>query len=323
MGERMAKYVEILFRHRLRFLILLVVLPAELALACVFLFPHQTGTASLWVDTPAYITVSQGASGWNSYLTPAQNTVDSLDQLRSTDSFFRKLRGSLDASKTFESISERDSVLSTVTTDTLITATGSHLVVLTYTCPHQPICTNVLTATVQIYHQWLLDRETAQADVAITFYTGQVADAQKKLESDENALTDYVNAHPSVKATDATLNPEFGQLISTVDGDKSSAAALQQKLDDTKLSKAAIQQLDGTVFKVVDPARTVGGRLNNLPKKQMTIAGIAALALAAAVLLIMVWSDRSTREPKDIEGRVRIPVVVTIPDLALMRAGDG
>jgi capsular polysaccharide biosynthesis protein len=319
----MAKYVEILFRHRLRFLILLVVLPAELAMACIFLFPHQTASASLWVDTPAYITISQAATGWNSYLTPAQNVVDQVDQLRSTDSFFRTLRSNLDASNTFESISERDSVLTTVATDTLITATGSHLVVLTYTCPHQPICTNVLTATIQIYHQWLVDLETAQAAVAIDFYTGQVADAQTKLESDENALTDYVNTHPSVKATDATLNPEFGQLISTVDGDKSTAAALQQKLNDTKLNKAAIEQLDTTVFKVVDPARTIGGRLNNLPKKQMTIAGIASLALAAAVLLIMVWSDRSTRDVKDIESRVRIPVVVTIPDLTLMAGVDG
>jgi capsular polysaccharide biosynthesis protein len=319
----MAKYVEILFRHRLRFLILLVVLPAELALACIFLFPHQTAASSLWVDTPAYITIPGAASGWNSYLTPAQNTVDALDQLRSTDSFLRTLRSNLDASNTFESISERDSVLSTVATDTLVTATGSHLVVLSYTCPHQPICTNVLTATVQIYNQWLVDQETAQASVAINFYTGQLADAQKKLESDETALTDYVNAHPGVKAADSTLIPEFGQLISTVDGDKSSVAALQSKLDDTKLNQAAIEQLDTTVFKVVDPARTIGGRLNNLPKKQMTIAGIASLALAAAVLLMMVWSDRSTREPKDIESRVRIPVVVTIPDLALMGSVDG
>src|ERR1700674_25045 len=319
----MAKYVEILFRHRLRFLILLLVLPAELALACVFLFPPQTAASSLWVDTPAYIPISPAASGWNSFLTPAQNTVDILDQLRSTDSFFRALRSNLDAANTFENISERDSVLATVTTDTLVTATGSHLVVLSYTCPHQPICTNVLTATVQLYHQWLVDQQTAQATVAINFYTGSIAAAQTKLQSDETALTDYVSAHPSVKATDAQLNPEFGQLISTVDGDKSAVAVLQQKLDDTKLSNAAVGQLDSTVLRVVDPARTGGGRLNNLPKKQMTIAGIASLALAAAVLLMMVWSDRSTREPKDIEGRVRIPVVATIPDLAFMGAVDG
>src|SRR6202049_278208 len=100
----MAKYVEILFRHRLRFLILLVVLPAELALACIFLFPHQTATSSLWVDTPAYISIPGAASGWNSYLTPAQNNVDALDQLRSTASCFKTLQSSLDTQNTFDSI---------------------------------------------------------------------------------------------------------------------------------------------------------------------------------------------------------------------------
>jgi uncharacterized protein involved in exopolysaccharide biosynthesis len=323
MGWRMAKYVEILFRHRLRFLILLLILPSELALACILLFPHQTAVSSLWVDTPAYISISPAASGWNTYLTPAQNTVDALDQLRSTDSFAKSLRSSLDATNTFDTTSERDSVLLTVKTDTVIAATGSHLVVLTYTCPHEPICTNVLTSTVQIYHLWLVDQQTAQAKVAIDFYTGQLADARTKLRSDETALTDYVAAHPSVKATDATLIPEFDQLIRNVDGDKSAVSVLQQKLDDTKLTNAAVGQLDSTVLKVVDPARVVGGRLNALPKKQMTIAGVASLALAAAVLLGMVWSDRSTREPKDIESRVRIPVVVTIPDLGLMAAADG
>lgn len=322
MGWQMAKYVEILFRYRLRFLILLVILPSEVALACILLFPHQTAVSSLWVDTPAYISISPAASNSSPYLSPAQNAVDALDQLRRTDSFAKTLRTSLDAMNTFESSSERDSVLATVTTDTLITATGSHLVVLTYTCPRQPICTNVLTSTEQIYHQWLVDQETAQAKVAIDFYTGQLADAQAKLTRDETALTDYVAAHPSLKPADAPLIPEFDQLIRSVDGDKSSVSALQQKLDDTKLTYAAVGQLDSTVLKVVDPARTVGGWLNALPKKQMAIAGIASLALAAAVLMTMVWSDRSTREPRDIEGRLRIPVVVTIPDLALVGA-DG
>jgi hypothetical protein len=323
MGWRMAKYVEILFRYRLRFLILLVILPVELALACVALFPHQTAVSSLWVDTPAYVSISPATSGWNAYLTPAQNTVDALDQLRSTDSFVKSLRVSLDGMNTFRNASEGDSVMATVTTDTGVTAAGSHLVVLSNTCPYQPICSNILTATIQIYHQWLVDQQTGQARVAIDFYTGQLSDAQAKLKSDEAALVAYIAEHPGVRTTDAPLIPEFDRLISNENTDKGAVAAWQQKLDDTKYSNAAVGQLDSTVLKVVDPARTVGGRLSNLPKKQMTIAGIAGLALAAAVLLMMVWSDRSTREPRDIESRLRIPVVVTIPDLGLMGAADG
>jgi hypothetical protein len=323
MGWPMAKYVEILFRHRLRFLILLFFLPVELAGACILLFPHQTAVSSLWVDTPTYISVSSASSGWNQYLTPAQNTADALDQLRSTDAFSTSLRSSLDAANTFQSGSERDSVLATVTTDTVITANGSHLVVLTYTCPHEPICSSVLNSTEKIYHQWLVDQETAQAKVAIDFYTSQLGGAQATLRSDNTALAGYVAAHPSVRPADAPLIPQFDQLIRNVDTDKQAVSTLQQKLDDIKLSNAAVGQLDSTVLKVVDPPRIVGGRINSLPRKQMAVAAIASLALAVAVLVIMVWSDRSAREPKDIESRLRIPVVATIQDLAFIGAADG
>ena len=319
----MAKYVEILFRHRLRFLMLLVLLPAELAGACIVLFPHQTAVSSLWVDTPAYISISPAASGWDQYLTPAQNTVDALNQLRSTNSFVNTLTSSLDASHTFQNAGERDSVVSTLLTDMIVTANGSHLVVINYTCPHEPICTNVVTSTEQIYHQWLVDQQSAQAKVAIDFYTGQLADSRAKLKSDENALAVYLAAHPNVKASDAPLIPQFDQLIRSVDGDTLAVATLQQKLDDTKLSNAAVGQLDSTVLRVIDPPRIVGGRLGSLPRKQMAIAVIAGLIVAVGVLVFMAWSDRSAREPKDIEGRLRIPVVATIHDLALMGSADG
>lgn len=323
MGWRMAKYFETVFRHRLRFLILLFVLPAGVEVACVLLFPHQTAVSSLWVDTPAYISISPAASGWNQYQTPSQNTVDALDQLRSTDSFVNSLATNLDAMSTFNSASERNSVLATVTTDTVITYNGSHLVVLTYTCPHEPICSNVLTATVQIYHQWLTAEQTAQAKVAITIYTGQLHDAQAKLTADEAALTAYVAKHPNQTTADSTLIPEFGQLIRNVASDRDAVAVAQTKLDDTNLTEAALEQLDSTVLKVVDPPRTVGGRISSLPKRQMAIAGLAAYALAAGVLVMMVWSDRSTREAKDIESRLRIPVVTTISDLGRAGAPDG
>jgi uncharacterized protein involved in exopolysaccharide biosynthesis len=319
----MAKYVEILFRHRLRFLILIFFLPVEVAGACILLFPHQTAVSSLWVDTPTYISISPAASGGSAYLTPAQNTADALNQLRSTDSFLTTLQNSLDSASTFQNVSERDSVLATLPTDLAIVANGSHLVVLTYTCPRQPMCSNVLNSTEQIYHQWLADQQSAQAKVAIDFYSAQLLDAQAKLRTDETALESYVAAHPGVKTAQAPLIPEFDHLIRNVDDDTTAVSTFQQKLNDTKLTNAAVGQLDSTVLKVIDPPRTVGGRINSLPKKQMVIGAIASLALAVAVLVIMVWSDRSAREPKDIESRLKLPVVATINDLAVMGASDG
>jgi len=323
MARRMTKYVEILFGHRLRFLILILVLPAELALACVFLFPHQTATSDLWVDTPAYIQISPSVQGWDQYLTPAQNTVDALDQLRGTQSFVNTLSAKLDLLNTFRDTSERDSVMATAATDIVIVANGSHLVGLTYTCPRQPICTNVLLAIEQIYRQWLDDQQTAQANVAINFYTGQLSDAQTKLTADQTALSNYLAAHPNVKASDAAIVPQLDLLIRNVDNDLLQVADLQQKLDDTKLTDAAVNQTDSTVLKVIDPPRTVGGKLSSLPRKQMLIAGAAGLALAVVVLVFMAWSDRTVREARDLERFLRLPIAAIIPDLALAGFRDG
>ncbi len=319
----MAKYVEILFRHRLRFLILIVLLPAELAVACIFLFPHQTASSALWVDTPAYIDISPAVQGWNQYLTPAQNTVDALDQLRGTDSFVNTLRSQLDATNSFKDSSERDSVMATVATDIIVTPNGSHLVGLTYTCPRQPLCSDVLAATEQIYRQWLSDQQGAQAKVAIDFYTGQLADARTKLSADQTALSSYLAAHPDIKPSDAAILPQFDLLSRNVDGDLLNVSDLQQKLDNVRLTNAAVGQIDNTVLKVIDPPRTVGGRLNSLPRKQMMIAAAAGLALAAGMLVFIAWSDRTVREARDLESLVRLPIVVSIPDLALMESFDG
>jgi len=321
--QAVSKYVEILFRHRLRFLILLVVLPAELAFACIFLFPHQTAASSLWVDTPAFITVPGATIGWNTYLTPAQNTVDSLNQLRSTDSFVSALGVKLDAKTTFRDADERDSVLSSVTSDMAVTAPGSHLVVITYTCPHEPICTNVVTAAEELYRESLTAQQSAQIDVAIKFYTEQLALAQTTLTADQKALTEYMNEHPGVKTADASLNPQLDKLIRAVQADQDEVAGFEAKLDNVKLAAAAITELDKTVLQVVDKPHIVGGRFSALPKKQMVVAGVAALAIGFAVLVLMAWSDRSSREPSELENILKLPVVVTIPDLRLMEALDG
>ena len=319
----MAKYVDILFRHRLRFLILLVALPLEVAIACIVLFPHQSAVSTLWVDTPAYFSISPAATGWNQYLTPAQNTQDAMDQLRNTGAFVHTLGLDLDTIGTFRDSGERDSVLATVTTDLHVTATGSHLVVLAYTCPRQPICTNVLTNAVRIYRDWLADQQTAQAKVAIDFYSGQLNDAVAKLQADETALNQYVDTHPGVKPTDAPLIPEFDQLLRNEEQDRVEVAALQQKLDSIRLTDAAAAQIDSTVLKVVDPPHVVGGQLSSLPRKQMAIAAGSVVALGLVVLIVMAWFDRNVRQPQELESRLRIPVVVTIPDLASAGGGGG
>src|SRR5229473_709195 len=94
----MAKYVELLFRFRIRFAALLLLLPMGIGAATVVLFPTYRATADLWVDNPNYFGASFSPIGWNQYLTPAQNQADTLSQLLGTDAFATGLADRLNAS---------------------------------------------------------------------------------------------------------------------------------------------------------------------------------------------------------------------------------
>src|SRR5262245_50398618 len=82
----MVKYVEILFRFKVRFALLLVLLPLVVAGTYVLLFPSYKATAQLWVEDPSYFG-GTSPRGWSIYLTPAQNESDSLNQLAGTRKF--------------------------------------------------------------------------------------------------------------------------------------------------------------------------------------------------------------------------------------------
>ena len=320
----MIKYAEILFRHRLRFLILLLVLPLELSVSAAVLYPHNTAVSSLWVATPTYFNVAASATGWSQYLTPAQNTVDALDQMVKTGAFVRRLARDLDANGTFKDDGERAAVLGTVGADLHITVTGSHLVTLVYTAARGSVCIRVLAATLTIYEAWFTTEQQAQAKVAIDFYTTQILAQQEKLQIAQSDLSKYTAAHPQLKPQDAPLVPEFDQLVRNVDQERAAVVRLQDKLEGIQLTDAAVAQIDRTILNVIDPPKVVAtDRLSSLPRKQIAIAWIACLALAAGALVLMTWLDRNARDPKELATRLGIRVVATIPDLASAGSASG
>src|SRR5579864_859482 len=89
-GNHMARYVEILFRHWVRFAVILVLMPVPVSIATLLYFRTVQSTTNLWVEEPTYLGAdisSNNVAGWNQYLTPSQNETDELAQYLQTDSF--------------------------------------------------------------------------------------------------------------------------------------------------------------------------------------------------------------------------------------------
>ncbi len=308
----MFKYVEVLFRHWIRFALLCVPLPVMPGGVGLLLFQGKDGSAQLWVDNPSYIGNVSTASGWNQYLTPAQNAVDSLDQYVATDTFYRQLGQSLLSNNVVSSSAQADQVLSDVRSSLFIASTGSHLVLLRVECRSAPVCVVVLNTTITLWTDWLVQTEQQQADVAIQFYTAQLQTARDRLQTSSDALNAYTAKHPRLTIADLKPDPELDRLSSDVSQAQTEVNNIQDKLQSIQFNRDAAAEIDQTAVRVIDAPRTSGGHFTSVTKKYAIALAVAAALPGIAYLVFLGWIDRTARNPKEIESRIGVPVVSTI-----------
>src|ERR1700682_2445833 len=124
----MARYVEMLLRYWVRFVILLIVAPMILGAGSALYLRSYTGAASMWIETPSYLGQTVTPSGWNSYLTPAQNQSDVLNELLSTDAFVNQIGDRLTQTGVVTDQATLAAILNSIGTNMHVTADGTHLV---------------------------------------------------------------------------------------------------------------------------------------------------------------------------------------------------
>jgi capsular polysaccharide biosynthesis protein len=311
----MFKYIEALFHHWIRFVALIIVLPALAGGASLYLFQGKTGSTQIWVDNPSYFGTVSTASGWNQYLTPAQNTVDSLDQLVATQSYYDQLGKRLMADRTVHNTTERDQVLGEVASQLKITSNGSHLIDITVDCPTANVCIDVLNTTVSMHRDWLIENERNQAAVASQFYTGQLQLAQDRVTQAVDKLNTYVAGHPTPQVLVKTPDPALDRLQSDVNSAQSQVNGIQDKMQNIQFSAEAAGQIDQTAVRTIDPPRVKSGRFTSTTKKMAMIIGGGAVLPGLLYLFVLGWLDRTARSSKEIEARLGVRVVSTIGNL--------
>jgi len=308
----MFKYLEALIQHWQRFAFLCLVVPAIAGAGALYLFQGQDGTAQLWVDNPSYIGNIQTASGWNQYLTPAQNTVDSLGQLILTDTFYQELGQSFVNSGAVHGTSQRDQAVADVKNSISVTASGSHLVTIKVECRTHNLCIQALNTTIDLHRQWLIDIEKQQSDIASQFYTAQLKLAQDRQTTATNAFNSYVASHPLTPNVVRAPDPEYDRLQSDLNQAQAAVSDLQDKLQSVQFTNDAASEIDQTALRVIDPATTSGGRFTSVTKKMVVVFAAVAALPGFAYLIFLGWIDRTTRSPKEIESRIGIRVISTV-----------
>jgi hypothetical protein len=312
----MAKYAEVLFLHRIRFVALLLI-PVALCATVAVLFASYRATATLRIEDPSAFGASFVPAGWSANQPPAQNLADGISQVVRTAGFAQSLSSMLSVSGTFSNEGDLQQALRSVGTSLKVSASGSHLVALAYTCARQSACAVVLIDTIDVFRAQLTKLEQDRAAAATTFWTAQLKDAQASLTTAQTALHDYAAANPTAPIDASSSDPQVIQLLNNVQLWRTKVGEAQDGLNQAQYLGTTSARFIQAGTTVVDTPHLVGSRYvgdgtSLVPAALVLIVGLGVVGAYAG---LMAWADRTAGDPRALERRLRVPVVATIPKL--------
>jgi capsular polysaccharide biosynthesis protein len=298
----------------------LALLPVVLAGSVALYFASYSATATLRIEDPSAVGTGFLPVGWSPSLTPGQNLADSISQVAKTSAFAQSLSDQLTSSGAVSGDSELKQTLAWAA-NLKASASGAHLVTLTYTCPHAALCQSVLSDAIAIYQEQVSGIQQQQAAAATVFWTAQLTDAQTNLAKAVAAAHTFAVANPDVAVDVNSSDPQAAQLANDVQLWRANVVAAQNSLSQAAYLGTASARFLQVGTTVTDPPHTVGSRYVGDRSSLLPAAAVLLLGLALLVtyLLLLAWTDRTAGDPKALERRLGVPVVATIPKLVSSR----
>jgi capsular polysaccharide biosynthesis protein len=309
-------------RYWVRFVILLIIAPLVLGAGSALYFRSYTGTASLWIETPSYFGQTVTPAGWNINLTPAENQSDILNELLSTDAFVNKIADRLMQTGAVTDDATVNAILNSMSTNLHVVPDGTHLVRLKFSNGSKAVCTAVLNVTIQLFQEQLAAVQVEQADLSTSFLSGQLKSARARLDGSQAALQKYLADHPglTIASTPPAIQTDLDTLVAQARTDQSNVTQLQSQLDQAMFLGAAAKQLVATNTKLIDqPVTTKTGLLGDGSSlKRAALVALACLTVGFAYLLLLVWADKTARDARELDSRLKVPVLATVPRYNLL-----
>lgn len=345
----MTRYLEIVFRSKLRLLVLVFVLPVVFSAVDLYLWRSYDASEAVSVDDPS--TFGQGMSyalGFDPYSTAAQNFARLFSNLIGTQNFNEGIADALVAQNVIHSDAERAALIASLSQLTISpgrlnssgssgsssgtgasgTATnGDHIITIRYICKKEFMCSAVLVAALDVLRAQYSDLKARSAATARAIYEANLKAGEADVAAATAAIQNYQASLPKAKpGSSQNQDPVLTSLQHDLD-------AAQKEVDNANaqlLNIDTIAQVSKGMandLSVVDGPRTQrglygikGASSDNL--KSDAIAWASCLAVAAAYLILVAFLDRTVRDPAQIKARLGKPVI-SIPEHISPRRGQG
>ena len=315
---QLGRYLETMLRYRLRFAVLLLVAPLTLGSSMALLFRTYQATADLWIDAPTYLGQTVAPADWSPRLDPAENATATVTQLLTTHSFASQVGDKLRAAGVLSGTDATGRVVSGLATEVHVLPRGSHLVALSYSNARSDLAVAVVRTTIALYLEREAAAQQAQQEVSTTFLSTKVTAAESASAGSQQTLNTYIASHPGLRAPAAGTSSgvaELDRLAQQLTQNQSEVAQLRTELAQARFLGEAASRIVQTNTKVVDEPRIASSGLLGDGRSLFAAALLVVVCAvgSALYLAILVWADKTARDPKELAKRLGVPVLTTIP----------
>lgn len=345
----MKRYLETLFRHKILFLIPVIVIPV-VTITVTFLSGKESQvTALVWIE-PDNILESLGARSRTANELEAQAInerlsteafrteirdrsglteatlkgewpppASRLERLMSSNSLFRKVGRSVGITVTPRSVDEAlDIALDMIGNSLKVAEKGNNLLVISYTGSDPVLGVKLVNETITLYNETTLAARAQDTTTGLEFFSQQLLSQQERTDLASQELQVFREANPPPLPGEQRPPEEEAELQSLTREyaiELGLYEAALSRLEKFRLTGEAATSTRDLTFQVIDPPTLSG--TSGPGQRQLGMMGLLGLTLGLFLglvpIILLTWRDSTVRTREDVEKAVQAPAIVEVP----------
>ncbi len=297
---------------RYKFLLLvpfLVILPVAIVFSIAMRKTSYQSTSTVWVDPPLFVPIAQ-QSGYNGYLSPAQNEAIVANELLATNAFTEKVAAAI--SKPTLPIT-RDMVRY----GTSVYANGVYSLVVRHSDKDGRVPAVIVAGVVKEIHDQYVAKVKEDAALAYQIYKGEApALLQARDEASKN-LADYLAQHRDTSANDPQLIALQSASQRAQDAYDANQRAILNLVNTSGTTELGYEKTIEIVDQASAPAVVKPSKRSLLAEP--TGGLLLAISLAAAMYTFLLRTDNSIRVAEDLQALPGLALLGNVPDVTSVR----
>lgn len=313
------RLIESYFRHRFVYIVPVIIMLGAGAAYITTTPPTYTSSGTLYVEQASVLASLTGTSFEGSWwVTPAQTTINEINDLLSTKSFLRSIiqRTNLEARMT-GSRDQVDEVYYELRSMIWLNPQGEKLVMLGATSEDPQLPHQIVNAVLEAYVQWKINADYQESLAAQNFFANQIKPYEEEEQRARDDLVEFLLLYPEpVRGTRPPEEQmELDRLRTTLAEAEDRVKTTLNNEESARLSLVKSESVTRQTYKVIDAPEQPRDFQHSRREQLVTIVIALGIGLVIAFAAVMVSAllDRTFRFGVDIRYGLNLPVLTVVP----------